>query len=284
MTTAILLTGGFRTLVQIFPSFYENVLTKNNCVLFIACEVDDPKRLYEILDAYPHLRIGHILHTPSFRDAQYHAIERMIETSDRPGLRPEVYERAKQKDGMDWPNFGPNFIKSSGSIIQYYQVWRLWPYVLEYEKRNHTKFTYCMRTRCDILFNKPIVLSDTFTQSNPWYNEYQAAKKIDNGPSYYHHTTYELVSSETRNDDYVITFCVDLVWMAKRDVFTKLSQLVFHYGLWDSGFPFSFNSETTFQEFCGHHNIHHYGITEANFPLYAHTMEDAKNYIMIILR
>jgi hypothetical protein len=284
---AILMTGGLRTLAQIFPNFHKNVLSVNKYTLFIACETDAPDTLFEILHRYPDLTIGAVLHTRSFRDdPHYQAIEHMIETSDRPGLRRDVYKRATDADGsaVNWLEIGPGFIKSSGSIIQYYQVWKLWQHVLEYE-RTHTniKFTHCMRTRCDILFNEPIKVTDQFVDSNPWYNAYQLKHRIDANPSRYHHTTHELTSVPLQHD-YVITFCVDLVWMSRRTTFDKLSQIIFHYGLWDSGHPYAFNSETTFHEFCKNYNIHHYGITETNFPLYAHSAEESRDHIMIIQR
>jgi hypothetical protein len=285
---AILMTGGLRTLSQVFPNFHKNVLSVNKYTLFIACETDKPEKLFEVLGAYPDLNLGAVFHTRSFRDdPQYKAIVQMIETSDRPGLSHEVYKRALEVDKgkLNWLEVGPGFIKSSGSIIQYYQVWKLWQHVLAYERTHpDMKFTHCMRTRCDIIFNEPIRVTDTFTQSNPWYDTYQAEHRIDNGSSRYHHTTNELATVSPQSKDYVITFCVDLVWMARRATFDKLSQIIYHYGLWDSGHPFSFNSETTFHEFCVNHNIHHYGITETNFPLYAHSMEATRNHIMIILR
>lgn len=285
---AILMTGGLRTLSQIFPNFHKHVLSVNKYTLFVACETDTPDKLFEVLGAYPDINLGTVIHTASFRtDPQYQAIERMIETSDRPGLRHEVYARATAADacGTNWIAIGPGFIKSSGSIIQYYQVWKLWQHVLAYERTHpEVKFTHCMRTRCDIIFNEPIRITDKFTESNLWYDAYQAQHRIDNNASRYHHTTRELASISPQSNEYVITFCVDLVWMARRTTFDKLSQIIYHYGLWDSGHPYSFNSETTFHEFCVNHNIHHYGITEANFPLYAHSMEETRNHIMIILR
>jgi hypothetical protein len=287
---AILMTGGLRTLAQIFHNLHKNVLSVNKYTLFIACETDTPDKLFEILSGYPDLKIGTVIHTRSFRDdPQYQAIERMIETSDRPGLRHEVYKRATEADKgcTNWLSIGPGFIKSSGSIIQFYQIWKLWQHVLAYERTHpEVKFTHCMRTRCDIMFNEPIRVIDQFTESNPWYDKYQSEKRIDHTISRYHHTTHELASVSTllHSQDYVITFCVDLVWMARRQTFDKLSQIIYHYGLWDNGHPFSFNAETTFHEFCVNHNIYHYGITEANFPLYAHSMEETRNHIMIILR
>lgn len=275
--TAVLMTGGFRTFDKIFPQVYKNVLSINNCVLFILCETDTPTQLFEILNGYPDIKIGAIIHAPSFRDKQYNAIVQMIESSDRPGLSQTVYARASATDGLNWEQIGPGFIKSSGSIIQYYQVWKLWQHVLEYERTHNMQFTHCMRTRCDITFSQPIYIHDEFVSHNSWYTAHQ----LDTSLSRYHHTTHEITHHP---NDYVITFCVDLVWIARRRVFDKLSQIIFHYGLWDSGHPFSFNSESTFHEFCTHYNIHHYGITEAHFPLYTHSMEDAEKHIMIIVR
>lgn len=281
------MTGGLRTLANIFQNFHKNVLSVNKYTLFIACETDTPDKLFEVLNTYPDLNIGFVLHTSSFRDSHYNAIEHMIVSSERPGLTQEVYKRAAEADRgiINWEWIGPGFIKSSGSILQYYQVWRLWQHVLEYE-RTHPDviFTHCMRTRCDIIFNEPIRITDQFIESNEWYNRYQSQNRIDNKPSRYHHTTHTLPPTSAQQQDYVITFSIDLVWIARRQTFDKLSQIIFHYGLWDSRHPYSFNSETTFHEFCTNYNIHHYGITEVNFPLYAHSIEESRDHIMIILR
>jgi hypothetical protein len=283
--SAILITGGFRTFDKVFPQIYKHVLAVNNCVLFILCETDKPDKLFEILNAYPDLKIGCVLHAPSFRDKQYQAIETMTFASDRPALTYEILDRAQKTDKLNWTEKGISFIKSSGSILQHYQVWKLWQRVLEYERTHNMQFTHCMRTRCDITFNKPIFIHDNFEEHNSWYTEYQISNKLLTSPSNYHHTTHELASvSTTLKTDYVITFSVDLVWIARRQTFDKLSQIVFHYGLWNSGHTFTFNAETTFHEFCTHYNIHHYGIIEKDFPLYSYSLEDSEKYIMVILR
>ena len=85
-------------------------------------------------------------------------------------------------------------------------------------------------------------------------------------------------------DDTVITLAVEQAWFGKRGVFDKLSNLVFYYGLWDSGHSFTFNSETTFHEFCKHNNIYHIGIQEKQWPVYFNSIEDSKRYLFGICR
>ena len=55
---------------------------------------------------------------------------------------------------------------------------------------------------------------------------------------------------------------------AKRHIFDRLSQIIFHYGLWDSGKDYTFNSETVFQMYCTKNGIMHIGIQEREWKVY----------------
>jgi hypothetical protein len=70
------------------------------------------------------------------------------------------------------------------------------------------------------------------------------------------------------SNDTVITLGKEQVWIGKRAVFDKLYPLIFHYGLWDPGTPFAFNSETQFHECCKHQGLQHISICEKDWPVY----------------
>ena len=55
--------------------------------------------------------------------------------------------------------------------------------------------------------------------------------------------------------NYLWTFGTDWVCIGKRHVMDQLPSLVFWYGSFDTGLPFTFNAETQFVEYCKHKNI-----------------------------
>lgn len=274
MKTAIILTGQLRTLSQTLPEFYKNVIlpNKENCVLFIACEIDNQNKLLDLLKPYD-IPIGYILVYHSFRTQEYNDILQKI--LKNPCLQPNIFERAEKKDGMKWTEFGLQYVIHGGSILQYYQLWKLWPYILEYESKNDIKFDLCMRTRMDILYNREI----HFDQ--PFYTIYEDIQ-LDLNLNYFDSNNPKELYNEI--EPYVITFGMEIVWFAKREIFEKLTDIIFHYGEWDVGQPFAFNSEHTFQQYCRILGIKHYGFLEKDFPLYIYKKEDIKNYVMVILR
>lgn len=266
MLNAILITGSLRTFDKIFDSVYESIIAPNNAVIFLACETDDPAHLAKTLSRYPTLQIGGILCPPTFRsDDEFQAILTMIKSANRPGISPQVFERAKKADGLDWTY---RYLESSGTILQYYQIWKIWNVLLAYERSHQCKFENIIRTRSDIFINHPINMDDIF-ETNGYIHQLFLRKALKTEASVYSH---ELTTNEvTRPNDTVITLGTEQVWIGKRPVFDRLSTIIFHYGLFDPGTPFAFNSESQFHEFCNHQGLHHLSICEKNWPMYFFT-------------
>ena len=89
--------------------------------------------------------------------------------------------------------------------------------------------------------------------------------------SYYDELTSEVVQKlgdPMNQEDTVITLGTEQVWIAKRHIFDRLSQIIFHYGLWDSGKDYTFNSETAFHIYCTKNGIRHIGIQEKVWNVY----------------
>jgi hypothetical protein len=257
---AVIITGQYRSFDKILPNLIKNVIEPNNCIVFIclegSCQVKDFK-----------IKVGGIIVEPTFRNSEFQEILNMVR--NRQGLSSDVFERSRKADGINWHY---SYVEQSGSILQYYQFWRIWQKVLEYERDNKIKFENVIRTRTDIYISKPINVSNVFTG---YINELYSEKKLVETSKYF---------DDLIPDYEVITLGEEQVWISKRENFNILSQLIFHYGLYDSGFPFAFNSETQFHQFCKHHGLKHIGIKEKEWPMYCSSIEEAEKYLFVIAR
>lgn len=258
MSNAILITGKLRTFDKIIDSIYESIIAPNNAVVFLACETDDPASVDITLSRFPALQIGGILCQQTFRnDDEFKAILTMIKTANRPGISPQVFERAKKADGLDWHY---DYLESSGTILQYYQFWKIWNVLLDYEQSHQCKFENIIRTRTDIFINHPISMDNIF-ETNGHIHQLVLRNVL--------HTETLPITTDT-----VVTLGPEQVWIGKRRVFDKLCTIIFHYGLLDPGTPFAFSSEVQFHEFCKHHGLDHIIICEKNWPVYFYPDKD----------
>lgn len=263
--SAIILTGSYRSFEKIFPSIYTNLNLDRN-ILFLCFEMNNDNELYEYLKLYPNLKIGKILTAKTFRTNEYSYILDTIST--RPGVSDEVFNRAIQKELSNGVNiyWSFDYLRCSGSILQYYQFWKIWQHVIEYELVNNMKFDNVVRSRSDIFINKP-VLDDMY---NIVKNMYENNLLLTTN-NYYDELTSEVVQKLgdlTNQEDKVITLGTEQVWIAKRHIFDRLSQIIFYYGLWDSGKDYTFNSESVFHLYCTKNGIRHIGIHEKVWNVY----------------
>ena len=267
MLNAVIITGQIRTFDKIINSIVDNIIIPNDAIVFICCETINKDDVLDLFNKSM-IKIGGIIVSSSFRNEEFNAILTMIKQSNRNGLSDKVFERARIADGINW-NY--NYVESSGSILQYYQFWKIWSILLEYERTHDCKFENVIRTRTDIFINKKINMNNVFEEEGYINGLYVNESLVENSIYY-----DKCINNIDKPDDTVITLGTEQVWIGKRHVFDRLSQIIFHYGLWDSGQNCSFNSETTFHEFCKHHNIYHIGIQEKTWPVYFYGTEDSK--------
>lgn len=284
MTVAVLITGQQRSLFQTFPILFENVVKPNDAVVFVACETSNETDVQAFFQTFPDIKIGHLWCTNNFRNAEYQSILNMILSSNRPGLSAESFQKATQNDpsGCDWSAFGLSYILNGGSIVQYYQIWKLFSHVGTYERSHNMKFDFCMRTRTDVMINEPMVIHERLLEKNPHLDQKYNLKK-HTGPTHYDDGNVDEMTQEDFENSYVITFAVELVWIAPRNVFALLSNILFHYGLYDKH-TYSFNSEYSFHAFCQSYNIRHFSLYEQNYPMYMYSVEAGSKFLYIILR
>ena len=271
---ALIITGQFRCFDRVFKSLVSNIIVPNNAVVFMCCEVDDSTKVIHLLETYPEVKVGGVLLCPSFRDQHFNSILHMIKTSGRKGVSNEVFERSRKHDGINW-SF--SYLEGSGTIIQYYQFWKVWSMVLDYERTNNAKFTNIMRARTDTQITKPVNLANVFEEDG-YVNNLYTNDKLVASSMYFGDLDTEI------NDDTVVTLGYEQVWIGKHATFDKLSNIIFEYGIYDSGLHSAFNSETQFDQFCKNHNIKHVGILEKGWPMYTFSPEESNKYLISIER
>lgn len=260
MRTAILFTGQKRTLARVLPLLKQNLLDTNHVTLFFACEGEG------VVESFEGYEVGGADIRSSFRTPEFELIlEAMV---DRPGLSEDVFERSRKADGICWTM---DYVRGSGTVLQYYQVWKAYCLMLDYERRNKLRFDVCVRARLDMLLTEPLSLEEFVTQTHTT----EDARSLGSTRIRVHNRvqipeTYEHPRGTPPTDRIVWTFGPEQIWICRRDVFDVLGPMVFSYGLYDSKRPFSFNSETFFHETCKHHSIVHYGYLEEENQLFTH--------------
>lgn len=271
MRTAILFTGQKRTLSRVLSLLKQNLLDQNHVTLFFACEGDG------IVESFPEYEVGGADIRSSFRTPEF---ELLLEASvGRPGLSEEVFERSRQTDGLCWTM---DYVRGSGSVLQYYQLWKAYCLMLEYERKHRMRFDVCVRARLDMMLTEPLPLEDFVTQ----IHTSEDARSLGSRRIRVHNRvripdTYEHPRGTSPTDRIVWTLGPEQVWICRRDVFDVLGPMVFSYGLYDSKKPFAFNSETFFHQTCIHHSIVHYAYHEDDNPLVAHDLDDRWVFMLI---
>lgn len=259
MQTAILFTGQQRTLSRVLPLLKRNLLDPNNVTLFFACEASE-----ELLTMFSGYKIGGSLLLPSFRTTEFNCILQML--PGRACLTEDVFERAKKADGLNWTI---DYVKQSGTVLQYYQIWKAYCLLLEYERTHSMRFDICVRARLDMLLTEPIYLSrvlksydnEVEARSLGCYKMQSCSRSIDSD-------IYESPRGTPPTSRIVWTFGHEQSWICRRDIFDVFGPMVFSYGVFPSTNTFAFNSETFFHETCKNHSIVHYAFMEKDNPIF----------------
>ena len=268
MRTAILLTGQERQFNRVIGLLRKNLLENNNCTIFLACETNNTLKF---LEYFKGLEVGGIDIRSTFQTDEYKSILQTIKCSDRPALTEDVFARSRAADNLNW-QYG--YVENGGTILQYYQLWKAWMLLLEYETKHSMRFDTCVRLRPDSILSKPIQL-DHFFQHPPRDNEIEMRslgsaymKNILTNEPPRIKDIYEHPFGTLYTDRIVWTLGHEQCWIASRDTFEVFGPMLMYFGCWDSGKPFAFNSETFFHQFCIQHGIVHWIFLEHDNPLF----------------
>ena len=150
---AILFTGQIRTLLKTIENFKKNVLTPNieHIIHIYTCleypEIDNPSitnSYQQEIQALFHNQFGkHIFTTPIQWISSKDAICRFI--------RDKIVQSLTIHD--HWKDYLGN---RSGSITEYYQLYKGFEQIEQYESQTNTKYDFFIRTRCDISIPHPL--------------------------------------------------------------------------------------------------------------------------------
>ena len=135
---AVIYTGEARTIETTIKYFRENVLINNNFHVFATLQSDN----IEYFDKFVKDNIGDNLKHITWlnkNDAKWNIIRdellnKMVLVEDR------------------WKNY----LRNSGSMIEYYQMYLAYKNIEEYENANGIEYNYIMRIRCDVILTQPI--------------------------------------------------------------------------------------------------------------------------------
>jgi hypothetical protein len=177
--TAVLYTGQVRTIEKCAPYFRKNILDPTGADVFaviqgpILCETMD--RL--VADVWKdNLKTFDWF----YRDAQYGR------------LQDELLSR------MDIEPHWKHYLKTSGSMVEYYQLYLAFQKMKEYEQRNGFQYTHVIRMRTDVIITRPIAFfSDTFEQDDFDQEENMANDTIVSSAF-----SYERCQTRTEADDF----------------------------------------------------------------------------------
>jgi hypothetical protein len=243
---AVLFTGQDRNLARNIKLLRRNLLEANSVTLFLACESGWP----DFMRHFDGLEVGGAdVRSESFRNSEeLNLFNQILHRSDRPALRDAVYARSVPEG---WNTY--YVTEGSGTITQYYQVWKAWMLLLAYEQKNNMKFDVVARCRPDSIIGDRLDLS-TLLSSDELTCRSLGSEKI--------RSKLTLAGGSTENA--VVTLGYEQFWVARRDVFALLGPMLFTYGCWDHGEKYAFNSESNFIAFCKMNHLTYWAFPVAN--------------------
>lgn len=270
MKIAILYTGEFRTIEKTLPYLYANVLDTNpDTHIFATIQAPDPQECQEILEK--NIPLAQLKCVQWFhRDDRWtHIRDALISTMN-------ITDQWKM------------YLRTSGSMIEYYQLYLSYLKMVEYEQ-THGVYDYVMRFRTDTILNKPLDFSwtnNTVSEIKSRMTEiktYLRDDEIKFKHIYYYMNSvfdhdrihylddcyrqlndtfneallslsepefYESFQDYIQNGNYLISLRKNVIYFVKRERFYFIPSLGTLYGTFHGPDPYWFNSENQFKYCC----------------------------------
>ena len=137
MRIAVLYTGEERTLESTLPYFKKNVLLNDDVHVYCIIQTKNYEKVKNLLD----IHVGNNLKSFEWFDNN-DLVWRCIQN--------------KLIENMNIENGTKNYLRSSGSMVEYYQMWLAYIMMTRIENAENFKYDYVIRNRTDIVVNKPI--------------------------------------------------------------------------------------------------------------------------------
>ena len=273
MLIAVIYTGASRTIETTIQHFKKNVLLNDNYHVFGVIQSDDHESLIRTV-------IGDNLKSLEWFDK---------ENMEWINLREELLST------MNMPDKWKHYLRSSGSMIEYYQLYIAYQALERYEKEHNMRYDFVLRFRTDTVLKDVIDFDKIMTPEyikdiiykikdelkteineqvvqvfmNTFYNENRIHYKNIEGQFLPIHLL-ELRDDEiidklidyVTHGNYVVSLRKNVIYFMRRDVMTKIHQLGMTYGQYtDDSNEYWFNSESQLDNICAKYNIDKYSST-----------------------
>jgi hypothetical protein len=250
---AVLYTGEIRTIEKTSPFFRRNILDPTHADIFATIQ-------------------GCIM---------CQTFERILSESWRDNLKSFSWFSRDQYNAlqdeliskMDLEPRWKSYLKTSGSMIEYYQLYLSFQKMREYEEEHHFRYDYVVRLRTDVVVTRPLDFSwfemppsrlrerwEQVGESFPRFmNSFFSLERVLSNdvlemsahlktPS---PTTIEGVQQYMEKGRFLLTIRKNVFYVGKRDVFETISRLGMTYGQWKCPqFEHWFDAESQLESIC----------------------------------
>jgi len=262
MLIAVIYTGATRTIESTIHHFKQNVLLHENYHVF---GVIQPDSNHELLIKNV---IGDNLKSLQWLEKEN---AEWVSIRDRLVSSMNILDRWK------------HYLRTSGSMIEYYQLYLAYQALERYELEHGIKYDFVMRFRTDTVLKDVIdfdkimdkeyikkVLYEIKSKSsentlellmNTFYNENRISyHNIEPSINRIELTDEEMIDY-VRDGDYVVSIRKNIIYFMRRDMMTKIHKLGITYGQYTSDDEYWFNSESQLDNICAKYNIDKFSST-----------------------
>jgi hypothetical protein len=249
MKIAVLYTGEIRTIEKTAPFFRKNILDPTNADIFATLQGSLSRPSLETLFT-EHWR-------DNLKSLHWFVREEYNEMQD--GLLSR----------MDIDSQWKHYLKTSGSMVEYYQLHLSFLKMKEYEKANGFQYDLVIRLRTDVAICRPLDLS-------LFYNPMEIWNQVGNSLSHFMSSIFSLnrISSKDiieintnvavnsismgiiekymKEGNYLMTVRKNVFYVGKRNVFEKIAELGTNYGQWKNVEKYEhwFDAESQLETLC----------------------------------
>lgn len=275
MKTAIILTGALRTIKKTIKYFKNNLLINDNYHVF-ACIQNDTQQSESEWTTWLQSEIG-----PNLKNIEWFS----------PSSYPHLFTiREKAINILNISDRLKNYLRSSGSIIEYFQLYLAYQLLCQFEQSNNIIYDYIIRTRTDVILNKPIDFhwlnwsdEQIETRLSRIKNELSLSNIEANDTNILNYFMSTIISDDfieniknilcfknssltftlpnttaelntfIKSGDFILTIRTNNQYIVKRDRFYLIPSLGFMYGTLKSPYldnNWSWNAESQFQAAC----------------------------------
>lgn len=242
MKIAVLYTGEFRTIKKTLHLFKKNILDSNSGDYYVFATIQPNKDMTDISEINQYVVEVKKTMMNSLKTLEIFNKDDIYWIN----LKNQLLENIRNK-GV--PESWVQYLNNSGSMVEYYQMYKSYINMCQYEKQNGICFDLVVRFRTDTIWTKPFDLS--------WYTG------IPNSHDEVENMYKECLRCMTKNTKntinqsfvfpnsikFIITFRENVIYLCPREYFDEISILGLTYGHYkdDENNYYWFNAESQFR-------------------------------------